>query len=210
MDKVKAQWCDTMSNLCVPDSASLETQHPCDAYSAGVAGALEAAYSTEIKRAGNEQALAASYRRESELQAMLTERDALLSNIRALAFDNGAIVYSDAPGFIADIRDLLSAKPAKPVYWNKDSPGNATDVPTVEPRQLENLRHIRLHHWRLCEKHRRAGNDIAGRYTGNEDDSTALDFHRSLSEYHRKIVYALNDFFPAGDTADKDARNANI
>lgn len=141
-----------------------------------------------------------------ELQSItvkLAERDAVLSNIRTLAFDEGAILYSDAPGFIADIRDLLSAS-AEPVYWNKDSPGNATDVPNVEPRQLDNLRHIRLHHWKVAESHRRMANDISGRYVGNADDAKAIDFHRELSTYHRTIVHSLNDFFPAGDTADKD------
>jgi len=49
------------------------------------------------------------------LQSELTKARECIDKIRLLAMDDGAIVYSDAPGFIADIRDVLDSNQSAPV-----------------------------------------------------------------------------------------------
>lgn len=160
---------------------------------------------TEAKRAANEQALVASHKSEAKLQKMCSDGE-LWGRFAGYLLDNceGELIYEESlQRWLADMLAKEEKASGKP-YWHRDSPGNATDVPTVEPRQLDNLRHIRLHHWKLAEAHGLTADDITSRSVRSVEDTSRINYCRELSSYHRAIAHSLNDFFPAGDTADKD------
>lgn len=48
--------------------------------------------------------------RHAEVTGMHAAANAKLERVRALAFEPGALVYSDAPGYIQDIRDALDGE----------------------------------------------------------------------------------------------------
>lgn len=78
--------------------------------------------------------------------------------------------------------------------------------------QLELLRALRLHHWkgvlRNSAKIRRAENQIKA----NPSNKTfkVLDVAKRQHSLHMGFVQQLNDYFPIGDTAERDNNATNL
>lgn len=73
--------------------------------------------------------------------------------------------------------------------------------------QLKLLRELRLHHWKESVKLRQWANrhmETSPQYMSKEIQRKA-DLFNAHSNFHICQVQLLNDFFPIGDTAERDA-----
>lgn len=96
--------------------------------------------------------------------------------------------------FIAYARGL-TGKAFEPVAA---APGGMV---AVSPESLEVLRDLRLDAWKEVQTFRKMENEFAGR--GQLKGAECL---RNLANEQLRIVQALNDFFPPGNTAESDER----
>lgn len=77
-------------------------------------------------------------------------------------------------------------------------PGQQYDITLKLRPDLDALRRLRLHHWRqVCKL---ADSLCTGRGT-----AASRENWRKLHAEHMGAVQALNDLFPIGDTAERDA-----
>jgi len=70
-------------------------------------------------------------------------------------------------------------------------------VTDKEKAMLEGLRKLRLHHWQTALKLRAYGQTPGMRKSDTKHYDKKADFHLTQ-------VQLLNNFFPIGDTAEKD------
>jgi hypothetical protein len=91
------------------------------------------------------------------------------------------------------------------------------EVPTMQPYIVEGLRALRLHHWkgvlefskRIAHYEARLAKCIPGFLTVHQLRlNEALEHSRRVHSFQMKQVQLLNDFFPIGDTAERDNDNA--
>ena len=75
------------------------------------------------------------------------------------------------------------------------------EVPTMQPYIVEGLRALRLHHWQAVLNLRSYAADADMRKSDSKHYNKRADFHLTQ-------VQLLNDFFPIGDTAERDNDNA--
>lgn len=81
-------------------------------------------------------------------------------------------------------------------------PGDIMEGVAIHPETLVELRALRLWHWKECLANREIAQDARGAGSAFARDSA--EFSRRAN-FHLKAVQTLNDFFPAGDTAEGDA-----
>lgn len=75
------------------------------------------------------------------------------------------------------------------------------EVPTMQPYIVEGLRNLRLYHWQAVLRLRRYAKDCEARRSD-------ADHYNKRAVFHLTQVQLLNDFFPIGDTAERDNENA--
>lgn len=75
------------------------------------------------------------------------------------------------------------------------------EVPTMQPYIVEGLRALRLYHWQAVLRLRSYAADADMRKSDSEHYNKRANFHLTQ-------VQLLNDFFPIGDTAERDNDNA--
>lgn len=76
---------------------------------------------------------------------------------------------------------------------------------------IERLRELRLWHWKLGLKHRQLQYDLEAQQGTRKKSSSLKDCIKTYSDaanVHFTAVQTLNEFFPIGDTAERDAENA--
>ena len=72
------------------------------------------------------------------------------------------------------------------------------------------LRELRLWHWKLGLKHRQGQYDLEALQNTHKKSSSLKDCIKTYSDaanVHFTAVQTLNEFFPIGDTAERDAEN---
>lgn len=75
------------------------------------------------------------------------------------------------------------------------------EVPTMQPYIVAGLRALRLYHWQAVLNLRSYAADADMRKSDSKHYNKRADFHLTQ-------VQLLNDFFPIGDTAERDNDNA--
>ena len=108
---------------------------------------------------------------------------------------------------IRPFRDALIFKATDPKdetsYWHHEQAA-LTDIERAvsfdlarAPALLEGLRDLRLYHWQAVLRLRVYAADVDMRKSDSEHYNKRANFHLSQ-------VQLLNDFFPIGDTAERD------
>lgn len=75
---------------------------------------------------------------------------------------------------------------------------------------IERLRELRLWHWKQGLKHRQlqySAEKALMKNTKSESIKLYVDSYKSEANVHFTAVQTLNEFFPIGDTAERDAEN---
>lgn len=75
---------------------------------------------------------------------------------------------------------------------------------------LTRLRELRLWHWKLGLKHRQLQYDLEALQATRKKSSSLQDCvktYKDACNVHFTAVQTLNEFFPIGDTAERDAEN---
>jgi len=75
---------------------------------------------------------------------------------------------------------------------------------------LIHLRELRLWHWKLGLKHRQLQYDLETLQAENKKSSSlkgCITTYSDATNDHFTAVQTLNEFFPIGDTAERDAEN---
>jgi hypothetical protein len=76
----------------------------------------------------------------------------------------------------------------------------------VEPILRDRLRGLRLWHWQMAMKHRKAENELTElklRHGGSSLKS-CIKTYADAANLHLTAVQTLNEFFEIGDTAEQD------
>lgn len=76
----------------------------------------------------------------------------------------------------------------------------------VEPMLRDRLRTIRLWHWQMAMKHRKAETDLIELKAkrGGSSLKSCIKTYADAANLHLTAVQTLNEFFEIGDTAEKD------
>lgn len=88
------------------------------------------------------------------------------------------------------------------------------EVPTMQPYVIEGLRALRLHHWQGVLEFSKRIAHYEARIPGLVDARQlerareGLAHCKKVHSFQMKQVQFLNDFFPIGDTAERDNDNA--
>lgn len=90
-------------------------------------------------------------------------------------------------------------------FCNRWAHDNCT-TQVVEDVDLESVRQLRLYHWHLALRHRAAQQELEALATRRKSGSlkNCIKTYKDTADLHLTAVQTLNQFFPIGDTAEKD------
>lgn len=79
-------------------------------------------------------------------------------------------------------------------------------VTVVDPLIKLKLRELRLWHWQMAMKHRKAENDLIELKArrGGSSLKSCIKTYADAANMHLTAVQTLNEFFEIGDTAEQD------
>lgn len=73
----------------------------------------------------------------------------------------------------------------------------------IQVQLLDGLRLLRLDHWLRTLELRKCADDIR-RSSVAKENANHIKYYDKRANYHLSQVQLLNEFFPIGDTAEKD------
>ncbi len=76
-------------------------------------------------------------------------------------------------------------------------PGQTYNITLEQAPDLQELRRLRLYHWKQVCK-------LADSLCSNRGTEAGRENWRAQHKMHMRAVQALNDLFPVGDTAERD------
>lgn len=82
-------------------------------------------------------------------------------------------------------------------------PGKIYNMTLEQAPDLQELRRLRLYHWKQVCK-------LADSLCSNRGTEAGRENWRAQHKMHMGAVQALNDLFPIGDTAERDAQEMTL